>query len=122
MVFAQFRPSRFDDFANAKAAADLDQFTARDYNFRFVPGKMPNNQHQRRRAIIDNSGRFCSAQQCERLLDVIAPPTALAGSEIIFEIRIRRTDLAERTNRLGSEWRPPKVRVNDNSGPVDNRL
>src|SRR5204863_1326555 len=37
---AQFRPSRFDDFANAKVAADLDQFTTRDYNFRFVPGKM----------------------------------------------------------------------------------
>ena len=119
---AQSRPGRLDNFADAKAAADLDQFAARDYNFRFVPGKMPNNQHQRRRAIIDNSGRFCSAQQCERLLDVIAPPTALAGSEIIFEIRIRRTDLAERTNRFGSEWRPPKVRVNDNSSPVNDRL
>src|SRR5207245_4432953 len=66
---AQSRPGRLDNFADAKAAADLDQFAARDYNFRFVPGKMPNNQHQRRRAIIDNSGRFCSAQQCERLLD-----------------------------------------------------
>src|SRR6266480_1412824 len=41
--FAQFCPSRFDDFANTKAAADLDQFAARDYNFRFVPGKMPND-------------------------------------------------------------------------------
>src|SRR5205823_14254226 len=116
------RPSPFYHVANAKAAANLHQFTSRDYNFPSVTGKMTNNHHQPRRAIIDNTGQFCSVQQCESFLDVIAPPTALAGSEIIFEIRIRRTDLAERTNRFGSEWRPPKVRVNDNSGPVDNRL
>ena len=83
---------------------------------------MPNNQHQRSGAIVDDRGRFCSAKQGKGILNVGGAATAFTCHDIVFKIRVRRTDLAERTNRFGSEWRPPKVRVNDNSSPVNDRL
>ena len=95
----QLRTGRFDYFANAKAAADLDRLTARNDNFQlerrtprsrpaFASGEMMNDYYQRSCAIVHDRGRFGSAKQRERILDISAAATALAGREIIFEISI----------------------------------
>ena len=83
---------------------------------------MLNDQHQRGRAVVNDRGRFRSAKERERILDVSAAATALARHEIIFEIGVSRTDFFERLDRLRRKRRAPNVRVNDDPGPVDDRL
>ena len=83
---------------------------------------MLNDQHQRGRAVVNDRGRFRSAKERERILDVSAAATALARHEIIFEIGVGRTDFFERLDRLRRKRRAPNVRVNDDPGPVDDRL
>src|SRR5260370_2672839 len=62
--FAQFRAARFQDFADAKASADLDQLAARDDNFTFgADSAAPSNeimadQNDRSPAIVNTGGCF----------------------------------------------------------------
>src|SRR2546423_15423171 len=83
---------------------------------------MSDNEHQRGCAIVDDSGRFRITKETELILDVRGAGTAFAGREIVFEIGVGGTDLAERANCCGSERCASKIRVNDNPGPVDDGL
>src|SRR5436305_12238747 len=79
---------------------------------------MPDNKDQGSRAIVDDRGRFASTKQRERFLNVGGAVTALTANESVFEIGVARTDLAQRSNRFGSERCASKIRMNDNPSPV----
>src|SRR5215472_18159559 len=119
---AQFRASCLDHFANAKASADLHQFAARNNDLRFLSCEMSNDEHQCGRAIIYRRHCFCPAKQRQSILDISTAVTALARFKVVFEVRIMGTDFVERANCFVCKGRAPEIRVNHDSGSIDDRL
>ena len=93
---AQFRATGFKNVRNAKASADLDQFTARDDNFFFLRGEMPQDKDERRGTIVDDSRCFRAAEESEILLKVTRAMTPLPAIQVEFEIAIILGDRAQR--------------------------
>ena len=83
---SQLYAGSLEDFADTKSPANLDEFTARDNDFRLGRGKMLNDQHQCGCAVIHDCGRFRAAKQRECGLDITAAVPAGAGREIVLEI------------------------------------
>ena len=81
---SQLHAGCLEDFADTKSAANLDEFAARDDDFRFGPGKMLNDQHQRGRAVVHDRGRFRAAKQRKRGLDVSAALPSAARHQIVL--------------------------------------
>src|SRR6266568_1439974 len=86
--FAQFRTARFQNFANAKASADLDQLAARNNHFIFSLNNVANNQNQRGRAVVDDCGSFRLAEEGESALEVATAITAIAGCQVELQVTI----------------------------------
>src|SRR4029077_5123419 len=120
--FAQCSAGRLDDFANAKAAADLNEFAARNNYLGFCFDEMLDDQDQRGCAIVYDRGGFRAAKNSEGVLDVIAAMTPLAGCQIVFEIRVTGAGFNQRANGLARERGASEICVNDNAGAVDHRL
>ena len=86
--FAQFRAARFQDFADAKAAADLDQLAARDDDFMFgadsaaPSNEMMDDQNERSRAIVHDGGCFRLTEEGEGAFEVSAAVTTVAGGKV----------------------------------------
>src|SRR5207237_754588 len=120
--FAQLRTGRFNDFADAKAAADLYELAARNDDFTFFSGEMPDNEDERGGAIVDNGGRLCAANESECAFQVSAAMPAVAAGKIIFKIRITNGNLTEQFHGFGRERRAPEIGMNNNTGAVDDGL
>ena len=80
---------------------------------------MPQRQHERGGAIVDDCRRFGATKQGKTLFEIISPPAALPIVQIVFEIAIILRDRAERFEDLRTERRPAEVRMDDDSGAVD---
>ena len=108
------------DVRHAKPAADFDQLTSRDDDLAAVRQR---RQHQQRRGgvIVGDERGLGAGQLAQQPLGVRVPMAALAGLEVVFEIRIAGGDFGRARNRFGSERRPAEVRVHDHSGRVDDR-
>ena len=83
------RAAGFEDFRDAEAAADLDEFAARDDDFFLRPAReMPQHEHERRRAVVDHRGlpprRTRRARCCVRGRSARPPRSPVC--EIIFEV------------------------------------
>ena len=112
--FAKLRAARFQDFADAKTAADLDEFAARDDDFVFVRShEMANDQHQRRRTIVHDRRGFGLAKNGESPLEISAAVTAFSSLKIELYIIISGGDISKDFARALGKWRPAKIGVDD---------
>src|SRR4029077_5455794 len=94
--FAQFRATGFENFRDAKTAANLNQLAARDYYFLFLHGEMSQGEDECGGAIVHHGGCFGLAEQREIVLEVSRTMTALAAGKIVFEIGVISGDRGER--------------------------
>src|SRR5205085_10599475 len=88
--FAQFRTGRFEEFADPKTAADLDELAAGNNNFLFLVREMVSDQHERGGAVVHDGGRFGLAKDGERAFQIGAANSAISGREIELYIIISR--------------------------------
>ena len=110
-------PLAFQDFGYAEPAADLDEFAARDDHFRLLGREMAQDEHQRRRAIVDHGGGFGAAQQRQVMFEVSGAPATFAAAQVILEVAIIGGDGARafrpRPSRAENvrDWCGPKMPV-----------
>src|SRR5262249_45131406 len=97
--FSQLRAARFENFADAKPTADLDELAARDHHLGSMFGvrssafdipvrQMSDDEDQGGCAIVDYCCRFGVAKQRERSFDITAAPATFARRKSVFEVRI----------------------------------
>src|SRR4029077_12098708 len=120
--FAQFRAAGFEDFANSKPAADLDNLAAGNQHFGFRSDEVANDQDQRRRAIVHDRRGFSLAKDGQRSLEVGAASAAVSSLQIKFYVIISRRDIPKDFSRTLGKRRADEVRVNDHSRAVDHWL
>ena len=83
---------------------------------------MPENQDERSGAIVDDRGRFRTAQQREIVFEIDGTMSAFTGREIVFEVVVVARNGAEGFDDRLAERRTTEVGVNDDAGAVDERL
>src|SRR5207248_3295005 len=77
--FAQFGAGAVEDLGDAKSASDLNHFTARNNDLRFLFGQMMRDQNQSRGTVVNHGGGFTSAEQREHAFRVPATGATRAG-------------------------------------------
>ena len=108
--FAQFRATRFENFRDAKTAANLNQLAARDHHFLFLRGEMPQDEDERGGAIVHHGRCFGRAEQREIVLEISRAMTAFAAGKIVFEIACNlRPDRGERFDTPAPSGARPKL-------------
>src|SRR4029077_14169216 len=112
----------FQDFADPKTSADLHEFAARDYDFVFLLSEMTDDQNDRGRAVVYDSGHFRLSEEGEGALAVITTGAAVWGGKIEFQIIIGGSGDPERFACALRKGRSTEVGVNDDAGAVDHRL
>ena len=113
--FAQGGIAGLEDFRDAKAAANLDQFATRNDDLLFGGGKLAQDEHERGGAIIYDRGRLGDAKFGEALFDVRSAFAAAAGGEVDFEVCV--AGIGRR-----SDGGAAKIGMDDHASAVDDRL
>jgi len=109
---AQPRSAGFENVGNPKAAADLDEFAARDNDFVFprrrftrscAPGafgnrriclaEVPQDQDERGGIVVDDGGSLGLAKRRETSLQIRCATASRAAGKSIFEIAVTRSDV-----------------------------
>src|SRR4029077_18879198 len=80
--FAKLRTTCFQDFADAKPTADLDEFAPRDDDFVFRAHEMANDQYQCRCTIVHDRCALRLKKDCQSTLEIGATVTAFSSLEI----------------------------------------
>src|SRR6266566_5312939 len=83
---------------------------------------MTDDQNERGRAVVYDSGRFRLSEECEGAFEVNTTGTAVAGGKIELQIIIRGSGVPERFACALRKGRSTEVGVNDDAGTVDHRL
>src|SRR5438067_1192051 len=117
--FAQFRATRPQNFADAKTAANLDQFAARNDDLGFLLGEMANDQDECGGAIVYDCGCFRLAKDGESTLQISAAISAAPAPEVQLYIIIRGSNVSEHFPGSLRKRGAPKVGVDNNPGAVD---
>ena len=121
--FAQPCTAGFENLGNAKSSADLDQFSPRDHHLRSrFAAEVPEDQHQSGRVVVDDRGRFGTAQQGQALFEIAARAGSGAVSEVVLERVVGGSNRRNRMHRDRTERRTAEIGVHENPGSVDNRL
>src|SRR6476661_5831729 len=94
--FVQFRATGFENFGDAKTAADLNQLAARGNHFLFLGGEMSQDEDECGGAIVHHGRCLGAAEQREITLEVSRTMAAIAAGKIVFEIGIISSDRSER--------------------------
>src|SRR6478752_1561951 len=94
--FAQFRATGFENFRDAKTAANLNQLAARDDHFLFLRGEMPQDEDECGSAIVHHGRCLGAAEQREITLEVSRTMAAIAARQIVFEVGVINSDRRER--------------------------
>ena len=113
----QARAALLDHLRNAKAAADFDQFAARNHHFA-VRGQGRQRQQHGGGAIIDRQRGLRSGQRAKQGFDAGRAPPAQAGFKREFEIGIARR-IRHGQDGLRGERRPAEIGVQHDPGGVD---
>src|SRR5207249_2628836 len=120
---AQLRAARFKDIRDAKTTADLHQFPARDDDLLSVfGGEMTQGEDQRRCAIVDHRCGLRAAEQREIVFEISSASPTLSAAEVVFEIVVIGGNTLEGFNHRGPEGRPAQVRMDDDTGAVNDPL
>jgi len=83
---------------------------------------MMNDYQKRCRAIVNHNCGFTPAKQRERLLDIPGPRATRPACQILFQVRIGRSDLPDHFRRLGRKWGAAQIGMNDDTGAINHRL
>lgn len=121
--FAQACAAGFEDFGDAEAAADLDQFSAGDDDFlAWAGGEVAKDEDERSSAVVDDGGGGGTGGDGDGLLEVSGAWAAFAGIEVQFEIGVTAGDRAEGGEGGSGEWGAAEVGMGENAGAVDDGL
>ena len=107
---------------NPESAADLDQFASGNDHFGFSPGKVAYDQNERCGAVVNYRRGFAPTKEGETAFEIPGAASAGAGSEIVLEIVVGRSDFGDGADRIGSKWRAAEIGVNEDSRAVNHRL
>ena len=103
---------------DAEAVADLDQLAAGDDHLASLRERREREQHGRG-VVVDDERRLGAGQPPQDRRAVILPRAALAGVEVVLEVRVAAPHLDDALERLLGERRPAEVRVDDDAGRVE---
>ena len=108
-----------EHLGNPEAVADLDELTARDDNvapFR----ERGNGEEDGGGVVVDDQRRLCAGEVAKQRCDVVLARAARAFLEVVLEIRVPARDLLDALEGAGRERGSAEVRVDDDSGRVEN--
>ncbi len=113
------RARALEDIGDTKTAADLDEFSPRD-NYRLAIGKGVEDQKESRSAVVDDRGRLGLGEHGQVSFTGCAATTALAGSQVEFDVTVASDGLFDLVKKRLRQRRPPQVCMDDNTGGIYN--
>ena len=119
----QFRARRLENFGDAEAPSNLNQFSAADDDLVPIGGDEGSKGKDESRSTIVKGIRGLSFEKnVKSSFELTSALSPLSVQEVEFEIGITGRHFTERFCSPLSHRGPPKVSVNDNSSRIDHRL
>ena len=105
---------------NAKGAANLHQFAARNDH---LPARRQAAQHQQHGGgvVVDHGGGFGAGQFAQQRFHQVVAVAAPAGGQVVFQVHRRGHGLHHRCNGFGRQQGAPQVGVQHRAGEVEHR-
>ena len=116
--FTQAATGGGHDVGQAKSAADLYQFTARDDHFAAL-GQRGQHQHQGGGVVVDDGGGWCAGQALQPGLDVVVAVAARARGQVKFKVAGTAGGVVDGAQRLGRQRRAAQIGVQHRAGEVE---
>ena len=116
--FTQAATGGGHDVGQAKGAADLHQFTARDDHFAAL-GQRGQHQHQGGGVVVDDGGRWCAGQALQPGFDVVVAVTAPTCGQVKFKVAGTAGNVVDGAQRLGRQRRAAQIGVQHRAGEVE---
>ena len=120
--FAKTGAARLEQLGDAEATADLQQLAAGNNDLGlFSLTEVVEDEHQRRGVVVDHRRCVGTAQNRERVFEILRTAAPGALGQAVLEGAVVGANRRDCANAVGSERRPPEIGVDEDPGSVDYR-